>query len=37
LPLPYARVPESGDDPARFGAAGIKGMILNPIQAGVAD
>ncbi|HWE35035.1 MAG TPA: hypothetical protein VG406_00570, partial [Isosphaeraceae bacterium] len=37
LPRPTVSVPEHGDDPSKFGAAGIKGMVVNPIYAGVAD
>lgn len=37
MPLPNVSVPESGDDPSKFGAAGIKGMIVNPIYAGIAE
>jgi hypothetical protein len=29
-------VPESGDDPRNFGEAGVKGMMMNPIYAGIA-
>jgi hypothetical protein len=29
--LPNVSVPESGDGESKFGAAGIEGMILNPI------
>jgi hypothetical protein len=36
LPLPNVIVPESGDDPAKFGIPGVKGMTMNPIYAGVA-
>ncbi len=37
LPRPNASVPEIGDDPTMFGEAGIKGMVMNPIYAGVGD
>jgi hypothetical protein len=37
LPRPNVSVPESGDDPAKFGEAGIRGMFANPIYAGIAD
>jgi hypothetical protein len=36
LPLPNVISPESGDDPAKFGIPGVKGMTMNPIYAGVA-
>jgi hypothetical protein len=37
LPRPNVSTPETGDDPRKFGEAGVKGMLINPIYAGVAD
>ena len=37
LPLPNVGALEHGDDPSKFGVAEIKGMVINPIYAGVAD
>jgi hypothetical protein len=37
LPRPNVSVPESGDDPSKFGVAGVKGMVMNPIYAGVGE
>jgi hypothetical protein len=37
LPRPNVSLPEHGDDPSKFGAAGLKGMVMNPIYAGVGD
>lgn len=37
LPPPSVTSPESGDDPAKFGAAGVKGIAMNPIYAGVGE
>lgn len=37
LPRPTVSVPENEDDPRKFGEAGIKGMVINPIYAGVGE
>ena len=37
LPAPNVTSPESGDDPAKFGEAGPRGMVMNPVYAGVGD
>ena len=37
LPKPNVHVPRAGMDPRNFGEAGIKGMVINPIYAGVGE
>jgi hypothetical protein len=37
LPLPNVSLPESGADPSKLGEAGDKGMVMNPIYAGVGE
>jgi hypothetical protein len=34
LPRPTVSSPEGDDDPSKFGAAGVMGMVINPIYAG---
>jgi hypothetical protein len=35
LPRPNVSVPEQDDDPSTFGEAAVRGMVMNPIYAGV--
>jgi hypothetical protein len=37
LPKPNVYVPRAGEDPSNFGDAGTKGMVVNPIYAGVGE
>jgi hypothetical protein len=37
LPKPNVYVPRAGEDPRNLGAAGIKGMVINPIYTGVSE
>ncbi len=37
LPRPNVRVPERGDDPAKFGEAGIRGIVMNPIYTCIGE
>ncbi len=37
LPHPNVTSPDGGDDPAKFGEAGVRGMTINPVYAGVGD
>lgn len=37
LPKPNVYVPRAGEDPRNFDEAGIKGMVINPIYAGVGE
>jgi hypothetical protein len=37
LPRPSVSVPEGGEDPAEFGEAGIRGVVMNPIYTGIGQ
>jgi len=37
IPRPNVYVPRAGEDPGNFGEAGIKGMMINPIYAGIGE
>lgn len=37
LPRPSVIVPTGGDDPAKFGEAGIRGVVMNPIFTGIGQ
>ena len=37
LPRPNVSVPVSGENPARFSEEGVKGIVMNPVYAGVGE
>ncbi len=37
LPRPSVIIPTGGDDPAKFGDAGIRGVVMNPIFTGIGQ
>ncbi len=37
LPRPTVIVPEGRDDPAKFGEAGIKGIVMDPNYTGIGE
>lgn len=37
LPRPNVSVPVSGENPAAFSEEGVKGIVMNPVYAGVGE